>query len=93
MKAELETLIDQMINKGILLEEAIKEFEKKFILSTLKRHKQNLSKSALALGIHRNTLSKRLSEYQLVLESSPASISNLTFPQKSKKKTVRRAHE
>jgi Fis family transcriptional regulator, factor for inversion stimulation protein len=65
MKAELEALIEQMITRGILFDEAVKEFEKKFILSTLSRHNNNLSKAAVALGIHRNTLSKRLAEYQI----------------------------
>ena len=64
MKAELQALIEQMITCGILFDEAVKEFEKKFILSTLARNNNNLSKAAVALGIHRNTLSKRLLEYQ-----------------------------
>jgi DNA-binding NtrC family response regulator len=64
MKTELEALIEQMITRGILFDEAVREFEKKFILSTLARHNNNLSKAAVALGIHRNTLSKRLLEYQ-----------------------------
>ncbi len=64
MKAELEALIEEMITRGILFDEAVKEFEKKFILHTLERHNHNLSKAAAALGIHRNTLSKRLLEYQ-----------------------------
>jgi len=64
MKAELEELIEEMISRGILFDEAVKEFEKKFILSTLKRYNNYLSKAASALGIHRNTLSKRLLDYQ-----------------------------
>ncbi len=64
MKAELESLIDQMITRGILFEEAVKEFEKKFILKVVSRHKNNLSKAADELGIHRNTLSKRIGEYE-----------------------------
>ncbi len=63
MKAELETLIDQMITRGILFEEAVKEFEKSFILKVLRRCNNNLSKASEVLGIHRNTLSKRLLEY------------------------------
>jgi len=63
MKTELELLIDQMITRGIFFEEAVKEFEKNFILKVLRRHNNNLSKAAEALGIHRNTLSKRLLEY------------------------------
>lgn len=64
MRAELENLIDQMINQGVLFEEAIKEFEKRFILNVLDRERNNLSKAADTLGIHRNTLSKRLQEYK-----------------------------
>ena len=64
MKAELESLVDQMIIRGILFEEAVKEFEKKFILNVLDRNNNNLSKAADELGIHRNTLSKRVGEYQ-----------------------------
>lgn len=63
MKMELEAIIDQMITHGILFDEAVKEFEKNFILKVLDRHNNNLSKAAEALGIHRNTLSKRILEY------------------------------
>ncbi|MEP7337922.1 MAG: helix-turn-helix domain-containing protein [Acidobacteriota bacterium] len=64
MKAELESLVDQMITRGILFDEAVKEFEKKFILKVVNRHHNNLSKAAEELGIHRNTLSKRIVEYE-----------------------------
>lgn len=64
MKAELEALIEQMIARGILFDEAVQAFEKQFILNVVSRHQHNLSKAAEALGIHRNTLSKRLAEYQ-----------------------------
>ena len=64
MKAELESLVDQMITRGILFDEAVKEFEKKFILKVVGRHNNNLSKAADELGIHRNTLSKRIGEYE-----------------------------
>jgi Fis family transcriptional regulator, factor for inversion stimulation protein len=65
MKTELEAIIDQMINHGILFDEAVKEFEKNFILKILDRYNNNLSKAAEALGIHRNTLSKRILEYSI----------------------------
>lgn len=64
MKAELESLIEQMIARGILFEEAVQAFEKQFILNVLNRHNHNLSKAADELGIHRHTLSKRLLEYE-----------------------------
>ena len=64
MKKEMDQLIDRMINGGILFEEATQEFEKQFILKVLGQHNNNLSKAALTLGIHRNTLSKRVEQYQ-----------------------------
>jgi Fis family transcriptional regulator, factor for inversion stimulation protein len=64
MQAKLEQLIDQMITDGVLFEDALKEFEKRFILDMLDRKKHNLSKAASALGIHRNTLTKRLRDYE-----------------------------
>jgi transcriptional regulator with PAS, ATPase and Fis domain len=64
MKIEMEQLIDRMISGGILFEEATQEFEKQFILKVMRQHNNNLSKAALTLGIHRNTLSKRIEQYQ-----------------------------
>jgi DNA-binding NtrC family response regulator len=52
-----------MVERGILFEDAVAEFEKYFILSVLKRTKGNLSKAADELRIHRNTLSKRVEKY------------------------------
>ena len=63
MKAEMEQLIDRMISGGILFDEAREEFEKRFILKMVDRYNNNLSKAALALGIHRNILSKRVELY------------------------------
>ena len=71
MKAELETLVEKMIAGGILFEEAVKEFEKQFIYQTVASHANNLSKAAAALGIHRNTLTKRLQEYERAAHPRP----------------------
>ena len=59
----LENLVDEMLEGHILLEEVIAEFEKLYIKKALARHKQHLSKTAAVLGIHRNTLSKRVAAY------------------------------
>src|ERR1051325_4165560 len=60
----LETLIDEMLECQILLDEAMAEFEKLYIKKALARHKQHLSKTASAIKIHRNTLLKRVASYQ-----------------------------
>lgn len=60
----LENLIEEMLEGQILLDEALSEFEKLYIKKALAKHKQHLSKTAAILGIHRNTLSKRVATYE-----------------------------
>jgi DNA-binding NtrC family response regulator len=60
----MESLIDDMLDGRILLDEAICEFEKIFIQKALERNGDHLSKTAEAIGIHRNTLSKRVASYK-----------------------------
>jgi DNA-binding NtrC family response regulator len=63
MKKKLEELVAEMVERGILFEDAVAEFEKYFVLSVLKKTNGNLSKTAAVLRIHRNTLSKRVEKY------------------------------
>ena len=65
VKDQLEGLVSQMVERGILFEEAISEFEKRFIKRTLERAQGNQCRAAKMLGIHRNTLSRKLGEYKL----------------------------
>lgn len=66
MRARLEALIEEMLDGHILLAEAVSEFEKLYIKKALSRNNEHLSKTAQALGIHRNTIAKRVAEYQKV---------------------------
>lgn len=65
MKDQLESLIGQMVDRGILFDEAVSEFEKKFIKRVLDRSRGNQSRAARVLGIHRNTLSRKIGLYKL----------------------------
>jgi transcriptional regulator with PAS, ATPase and Fis domain len=65
VKHELEALVAQMVDKGILFGEARREFEKRFIARILQRHRGNLSRAAKDLRIHRNTLGRKIDEYKL----------------------------
>ena len=65
MKDQLEGLVSQMVDRGILFEEAVGEFEKRFIKRTLERADGNQCRAAKMLGIHRNTLSRNIDEYRL----------------------------
>ena len=63
MRKRMESLIGEMLDGRILLDETITEFEKIYIQTALERNSEHLSKTAAALGIHRNTLSKRVASY------------------------------
>ena len=65
MKEQLESLIGMMVDRGILLDEAVTEFEKKFIKRVLEGLNGNQSRAAKVLGIHRNTLSRKVGAYKL----------------------------
>ena len=64
MRKQLEALVEEMLDGQILLDEAVAEFEKIYIEKALSRHRKHLSNTAKVLGIHRNTLSKRVATYQ-----------------------------
>jgi DNA-binding NtrC family response regulator len=65
LKDQLEALVGQMVERGIQFDEAINEFEKKFIKRVLDRSRGNQSRAARLLGIHRNTLSRKIDLYKL----------------------------
>jgi DNA-binding NtrC family response regulator len=64
IRARLEALVDELLDGQILFDEAVGEFENLYIQKALQRHKRHLSNTAKALGIHRNTLSKRVATYR-----------------------------
>ena len=65
MREELDRLVVEMVTKGIRYEDAHREFEKRFIADVLAHVDGNLCKAADVLGMHRNTLSCKLTEYRL----------------------------
>ncbi len=60
----LEALIDDMLDGHIMFDEALEEFEKLYIQKVFTRNKKRISHTAEALGIHRNTISKRVNSYR-----------------------------
>ena len=61
----LEKLIEEMVDKGVQFDDAIREFEKRFIARMLGNCDGSLTKTADKLGIHRNTLQRKIIEYKL----------------------------
>jgi DNA-binding NtrC family response regulator len=65
IREQLERLVDEMITKGVRYEDAQREFEKRFIAHILDKADGNLCKAATLLGMHRNTLSRKIAGYKL----------------------------
>jgi DNA-binding NtrC family response regulator len=65
LREELDRLVDDMVTRGVRYEDAQREFEKRFIAHVLLKADGNLCKAASLLGMHRNTLSRKITEYRL----------------------------
>jgi len=64
-REQLEHLIADLVARGVRYEDAQREFEKRFIAHALAKADGNLCKAAGLLGMHRNTLSRKVHEYRL----------------------------
>ena len=65
MREQLDRLVQEMLDKGILYDEARREFEKMFIARALQRSKGSVGDAAELLGLHRNTVARKMSEYRI----------------------------
>ena len=65
MRDLLERLVGEMVDKAIRYDDAQREFEKRFIARVLQVHDGNLGNAAKTLGIHRNTLTRKLQELKI----------------------------
>ena len=65
VREQMERLIREMVDRGILFEDALRAFEKGFLAEVLSRTDGSLTGAARTLGIHRNTLSRKVTEYRL----------------------------
>jgi DNA-binding NtrC family response regulator len=66
----LEKLVEEMVERGVQFDDAVREFEKRFIARVLGSQEGSLTKTADCLGIHRNTLSRKISEYRIKKRAS-----------------------
>ena len=65
MREQLEKLVQEMLDKGVLYDDARREFEKVFITRALHRSKGNVGDAAGLLGLHRNTVARKMVEYRI----------------------------
>jgi DNA-binding NtrC family response regulator len=61
----LEQLVGEMVDRGIDFEDGQREFDKAFIMRVIERCGGNLGKAADILGMHRNTLARKLHELHI----------------------------
>ena len=62
---KLEKLVEEMVAKGVRFEDAAREFEKRFISRVLGGSSGSVTKAADTLGMHRNTLSRKIAEHKI----------------------------
>jgi DNA-binding NtrC family response regulator len=65
LRDELDSLVFEMLTKGIRYDDAHREFEKRFISHALRQVEGNVGQAAQLLGMHRNTLSRKIQEHRL----------------------------
>lgn len=67
MQRLLDQLVSEMVARGVHYEDARREFEKKFLTSVIDKSEGNLCKAADTLGVHRNTLARKIKELKIKL--------------------------
>lgn len=65
MKETFEKLVDHLLANGFFMEEAVEILEKTLIARAVERTDGNRCAASKLLGIHRNTLQRKISEYHL----------------------------
>ena len=65
MKDTFDDLVDHLMKGGFFLEEAVEILEKTLIIRTLERTGGNRSAASKLLGIHRNTLQRKMHDFKL----------------------------
>ncbi|MEM8959889.1 MAG: helix-turn-helix domain-containing protein [Acidobacteriota bacterium] len=68
LKGRLGKIVNELVEQGLTLEQARKEFERQFIVASIRSNDGNLGRSARSLGVHRNTLRNKVSNLGIALE-------------------------
>lgn len=68
LNGRLFQIVDELVRRGLTLEQARREFERQFIVASLKSNRGNFCRSAKSLGVHRNTLRNKVSDLGIASE-------------------------
>ncbi|HMB53698.1 MAG TPA: helix-turn-helix domain-containing protein [Thermoanaerobaculia bacterium] len=72
LNGRLCKIVDELVRRGVTLEQGRQEFEKQFILASLRSNSGNIGRSAQTLGVHRNTLRNKVHRLGIDVESAVA---------------------
>ena len=72
----LTRIVEELVRRGVPLAQARREFERQFIIASIRSNEGNLCRSARSLGIHRNTLRNKVTD--LGIETSRLTLSRST---------------
>jgi DNA-binding NtrC family response regulator len=61
----MEKLVQEMLDQGVVYDDARREFEKMFIARALQRAKGSVGDAAELLGLHRNTVARKMAQYRI----------------------------
>ena len=68
LNGQLCRLVGELVRHGVTLEQGRREFEKQFVLASLRATEGSLGRSARGLGVHRNTLRNMVSRLGIDVE-------------------------
>lgn len=70
LNGQLCKIVDELVRRGVTLEQGRQEFEKLFILASLRSNSGNIGRSAQTLGVHRNTLRNKVHRLGIDVEDA-----------------------
>jgi len=65
----LDQLVTEMVTRGVHYTDAQREFDKRFISCVIEKSEGNLCKAADVLGVHRNTLTRKVKQLKIRVRS------------------------
>ena len=68
LNGRLRQIVDELVVRGVTLEQARREFERQFIVSSLQSNDFSVGRSADALGVHRNTLRNKVESLGVAID-------------------------
>ena len=72
MREQLDRIVAEMVEKGVHFEDAQREFERRFIAKVVAHYEGNVGRAAEALGMHRNTLTRKVAALKIRIGRSSA---------------------